>query len=132
MRLWLSGELQNDIALSYTDCARHLRRILRPIVSAAHYGKSVYEWAFIGIVQQRDTALVREGWQFFKPRGLAEFRLRINHKAFKEADELDRSRLIYVALLRSATIAPLLQMDSFDAELFAHDLIDVGVTHGLI
>lgn len=132
MRLWLSGELQHDVALSYTDTARHLRRILRPVVSAADYGKSVIEWAFIGILQQRETRLTAEGWQFFKPRGLAQFRLRIDYTAFKESDDLDRSRLIFCSLLRSATLAPSLHMEHFNADGFAHDLIEVGVTHGLL
>ena len=132
MRLWLSGELQNDVAFSYTNCLRHLRRILRPMVLATDYGKSVCEFAFIGIVQQRDIPLFRESWQYFKPRGLAQFRMRIDHPAFKEADELDRSRLIYTAMLRAAAVAPSLHIEAFDAERFAGDLISVGVTHGLI
>jgi hypothetical protein len=132
MRLWLSGELQHDVALSYTDTARHLRRILRPVVSGANYGKSVVEWAFIGILQQRDTRLTKEGWQFFKPRGLAEFRLRIDYNAFRDSDDLDRSRLIFCSLLRSASLAPNLNIEHFNAEQFASDLIEVGVTHGLL
>ena len=132
MRLWLSGELQHDVALGYTDAARHLRRILRPVVSAADYGKSVIEWAFIGILQQRDTRATTEDWQFFKPRGLAQFRLRLDYDAFKQSDELDRSRLLFCALLRSASLSPRLHMENFNAEKFAADLIDIGVTHGLL
>src|SRR5947209_10178153 len=98
MRLWLSVELQNDVALSYTACVRHLRRILKPLITAADYGKSVVEWAFIGVLQQRETAAAKEDFQFFKPRGLVQFRLRIDYQAFKESDELDRSRLIFTAL----------------------------------
>jgi hypothetical protein len=132
MRLWISGELQNDVALSYTDSVRHLRRILKPLITAADYGKSVFEWAFIGILQQRETAAAKEDFQFFKPRGLVQFRLRIDYQAFKESDELDRSRLIFVALLRSVAYASQMKIENFNAEQFAADLIEIGVGHGLI
>ena len=132
MRLWLSGEIQNDVALSYSEAVRHLRRILKPLITATDYGRSVIEWAFIGIIQQRESMHSKDDWQFFKPRGLVQLRLRLDYATFKESDELDRSRLIFVALLNSVSYASRMKLENFNAEKFAADLIEIGVGHGLI
>src|SRR4051812_30713401 len=105
MRLWLSGELQGNVAEPYIDVARRLRSVVKPRLAPVDYGDGVSEWALVGIVTPRQPAWLREAWQYIKPRGLAEFRLKIDYRAFLEADDVERHRLLYSALLRSCSLA---------------------------
>src|SRR5258707_15165040 len=105
MRLWLSGELQGNVAEPYIEVARRLRDVVKPQLLTADYGASVGEWALVGTVPPRRSNALREEWQFFAPRGLAEFRLKIDYRSFLEADDTERQRLLYSALLRSCSLA---------------------------
>src|SRR2546423_5919920 len=104
MRLWLSGELQGNVAEPYIDVARRLRNVVKPQLLTAEYGQ-VGDWALVGIVTPRHSSFLREACQFFEQRGLAEFRLKIDYRSFLEANDVERHRLLYSALLRSCSLA---------------------------
>lgn len=132
MRLWLSGELQGNVAEPYIDVARRLRNVVKPRLASSDYGNAVGEWALVGIVTPRQSAWLREAWQFFKPRGLAEFRLKIDYREFLEADDAERHRLLYSALLRSCALAESLKIDNFYPAQFHQDLLSIGTEFNLI
>ena len=132
MRLWLSGELQGNVAEPYIDVARRLRNVVKPKLITADYGQSVGEWALVAIVTPRQSNWLREAWQFIPPRGLAEFRLKIDYRKFLEADDGERHRLLYSALLRSCSIAESLQITGFHPQQFHHDLLRIGTEHDFV
>src|SRR5438046_2136676 len=87
MLIWLSGELQGEVAKGYTDAMRHLRTALKSRMTTADYGEAVHGWAVIGIVKKLESPLYREGWQFNRRRGMAEFRLKLDYDEFTAADD---------------------------------------------
>jgi hypothetical protein len=132
MRLWLSGELQGNVAEPYIDVARRLRNVVKPQLLSADYGQAVGEWALVAIVTSRQNNWLREAWQFIPPRGLAEFRLKVDYRAFLEASDAERHRLLYSALLRSCSLAESLKIPSFHPEQFHQDLLRIGTENDLV
>jgi hypothetical protein len=113
MKLWMSGEIQADVA----DAYREARKIVEVEVNRVLGEISVEEakeWAFIAIILDEESSTYGEIVKKKKSsRGTElEFRLKIPHAKFLAASPGERISLIYKALSRSVSLMEQLGVSS--------------------
>jgi hypothetical protein len=129
MRFWFSGEIEADVA----DACRidiEIEKTLNAILSDVDYGTGVTKWAFLSIILAASHSAFPE-IQRYDPTGkMVEFRLWIDHQAFKDADAQVRKRMIYTRLLSSLELAVALNIPEFDLGRLKQDMIRIGQEKG--
>ena len=132
MQIWMSGEIEADVEEGCRLCQNEIQATVNAIVSHKFYG-DLKEWALIPIILssrfQRATGF-DEIKKFHRDEGEVEFRLKIDHTAFRAADDLGKRRLMFSMILRSTELFDDLGMSKFDIEAFRRDLMAVGAQHG--
>ena len=99
-RLWMSGEVQGDIGDAHRDARNEIESALATVLAAADYG-ALKEWAFLAIIIDDNFWAYDEIKKYRKKAQEFEFRLEIDHAAFKAADAIGHRKLIMGSLLRS-------------------------------
>ncbi len=123
MRVWTSGEVMSDIAEPYRFARKDVEQALNASVASEDYGAGVTEWALIYIIMDEDDPAYPEVRRYKKRTGVVEFRLKVDHQAFKEGDALTQRKLLAAAILRSLDLSGELKISDFDAERFKRDLV---------
>jgi hypothetical protein len=100
MKLWIGAEMDEEVS----DAYRQARRLVEPAVNAklsdVKLGSPYEKWAFIGIVMS-DEGFYKEVAKKDARRKVLEFRLKIDHDAFRRGTDKARAALMLKALERS-------------------------------
>lgn len=122
MQVWTSAEAMIDIEAPLRFASNELERALNAAVGCEDYGAGVSKWALIYIVMDEDDPAYPEVRRYKKRTGVVEFRLKVDHQAFKEAEARTQRKLLAAAVLRSLDLSRELQIATFDAERFKSDV----------
>jgi hypothetical protein len=101
--LWMSGEIQLDIADEYRTARQDVEAAVNAVLGSFNYGDGLHEWVLIGIIPEEDIPGFGEINKYRKKERSFESRLKISHAEFKAADSVGQRKLIVEALLRSIT-----------------------------
>jgi hypothetical protein len=124
MQVWTAGEVMIDIAHSYRSARKDVERALNAAVGAEGYGAGVTKWALIYIIMDEDDPNYPEIRRYEKRTGVVEFRLKVDHQAFKDGDRLTQRKLLAAAVLRSLELSVKLRIADFDTERFKSDVVE--------
>jgi len=112
MKLWMSGEIQADVA----DANRETRRIVQTEINRLLEGvviaDNIDQWAFIAIIRAAAHPDFDEVVQRTNRGKVLEFRLKIPHGAFLSATPNHRISLVLEALSRSVTLMSQLKVSA--------------------
>jgi hypothetical protein len=124
MRIWTSTESMIDIDEPLRSARRDVERVLSASVASVDYGAGVFDkWSLIYIIMEEDDPNYPEIQRYKKHCGVVEFRLKVDHQAFKEGDPETQRKLLVAAFLRSIELARELNITNFDLERFRSDVV---------
>jgi hypothetical protein len=129
VRIWTSGELQHDVGEPFRFARKDVERELSNSVLSEDYGAGVIKWALIYILLPANDSFLPEIQRYKKRKREVEFRLKVDHQAFKESDAFTQRRLLAAAFLRSIDLSGELGIADFDAERFKLDVVQVLKTN---
>jgi hypothetical protein len=104
MKLWMSGEIQADVADAYRVARKSIEEAVNQRLQAVKLSTPFQKWAFIAIIRAEDHPDYGEVKQKDTKRGVIEFRLKVEHQAFLNADAGHQKQLIIEALKRSVSM----------------------------
>jgi len=132
MVLWMSSEADKDVGRSYRSARNKIEKAVNKWLETANYGTTVKEWVLIGIVTAEEYPGFGEVNRFTKKSGVAEFRLRIDHAAFKKAanDMNARCKLICKSLIRSLDLLAKKKIPDFDHKSLMADFREFAKKKG--
>ncbi len=111
MKLWMSGEIQADIAEPYRETRQTIEAEINRLLEGFTLPEAFEEWVFIAIIRQSDHPDYPELAK--KSRGaVLEFRLQISHDAFLRGTKSQRISLILAGLTRSVAFMETLGVSS--------------------
>ena len=96
----MSAEVQRDVSPQYSMALNEIEPAINGVVGMHEYG-SLKLWAVIAIIRAEDHEGYNEVKKYRKKSQEFEFRLKIEHAAFKAADCLGKRKLIMASILRS-------------------------------
>jgi Immunity protein 44 len=123
MRVWTSSESMVDVHERLRSASREVERELNAAVGSESYGTGVIEWALIYIIMDQVDPNFPEVRRYKKRKQEVEFRLKVDHQAFKEAGALAQRKLLSETILRSIDLSRELKISDFDAERFKKDVV---------
>ena len=132
MQVWTSSEALFDVDDSLNSARKDVERELNLSVSSGDYGAGVSKWALIYILLPENDPNYPEVRRYRKRTGVVEFRLKVQHQAFKEADEMAQRSLLALAFLRSIDLSAHLKICDFDTERFRKDVVVVLKKNGWV
>jgi hypothetical protein len=103
-KLWISGEIQDDVADSFRDARIAVEKKVNPLIEGISLGAKATEWAFIAIIRKEDHPYYDEVVKKSSRGKALEFRLKISHDQFASANPREQIRLMLRALSRSVTM----------------------------
>lgn len=124
MKLWMSGEIQHDIAEGYRQARLVVQSKVNERLQRITLNTNVDQWAFIGIILPDDHPDYQEVKKFDKRHRTIEFRLKIDHAQFLSGSHAERIVLIIQALRRSVDLMNALGVDSDDIDKLKTILMD--------
>jgi hypothetical protein len=110
-----------DVGEEFRDARMEVEAFLNLRLSGNDYGAGLEELAFIGMILSADGPPYKEIRKYSKREKSAEFRLRIDHAAFKSADKKTQCSLIAEAVARAIALLPTLGIKELDQELLEKD-----------
>jgi hypothetical protein len=125
MKVWTSSEAMHDVAEPLRLASNEVEKALNEFVSPINYGAGVSDWTLIYILLPENDPNYGEIRRFHKRRGVVEFRLKVNHHAFKDADPLGQRRLLAAAIVRSIDLSHSMKLGEFDLARFRQDIAQV-------
>ncbi|SRR5258708_37815372 len=126
MKFWFSGEVQADVADAYRAVRKDVEAALNEALGDRTYGPQLTEWDLIAIIRRSDHPDFGEMTNYDRSDKSLEFRLKIDHGRFKEADELKRRRMLMECVLRSAREAVRVAPAGTSLEQIERDLLEVA------
>ncbi len=131
MKLFVSGETQGDIYDEFRVARNEIEDALAVFLQKRDYGSGLKGWYEIPMITPwRDDKNYPEVKKYSKRNKEVEFRLRINHRAFKRADALGKRKLICKSLLRSIKLMSKMNIPDFDHARFSSDVTAFFEKHG--
>lgn len=130
VNIWISGEVEEDVAEPYRIAAVTVRNVVNERISTKNYGDSILDWDLIGIVFAIETPGFPEIRRYKKQKKSVEFRLIIDHGRFRSESQQGQNELVLDALIRSVRIAKLMTIPSFDLDALETDILNIGRGYG--
>ena len=127
MKIWMSGEIQSDIAAGHRNARKEVEGAFNAFFAERDFGAGLIELAFITIIRNLDSADYGEIRQYSRRRRTAEFRLKISHEVFLKADDRGQVRLLAASVLRAVSLLRELKIKDFDYVAFE---IEVSLLSG--
>lgn len=124
MKLWMSGEIQHDVAEGYRQARLVVQSKVNERLQRIRLNTNLDQWAFIGIIRPDDHPDYQEVKKFDKRHRTIEFRLKIDHAQFLSGSHAERIVLIIQALRRSVDLMNALGVDSDDIDKLKSILMD--------
>jgi hypothetical protein len=100
-KFWWSGEIQADVADTYTEAMKAVDVELNRLLDGVSLGGRVEQWAFIAIIRKEDSPDYGEIAKKSSKGKVLEFRLMIPHAEFLASRPRQKISLIFKALSRS-------------------------------
>jgi hypothetical protein len=100
-KFWWSGEIQADVADTYTEAMKAVDVELNRLLDGVSLGWKVEQWAFIAIIRDEDSPDYGEIVKKSSRGKVLEFRLMIPHAEFLASRPRQKISLIFKALSRS-------------------------------
>lgn len=125
MKLWMSGEVDLDVSDSYREARNAVEARINEKLSRITIEPSFDKWAFIGIIRKEDHPDYVEISKKDVRKRVLEFRLKINHDEFKNADPGKEQMMIMDALDRSLDLMTELSVPTSDRDALRSILTDV-------
>ena len=122
MELWMSGEIQHDVAEAYRKARNLIEDTVNESIKDNDYGEGLRRWSYIAIIRAEDSEDYGEVKKYWKKRKEAEFRLKIDHAAFLSADMAHHIRLISQSLLSCIRMMPEIGVTNFNFDRFNEDV----------
>jgi hypothetical protein len=104
MKLWMSGEIQADIADAYRQARKTVETEVNRLLAEVSLAEKAKEWAFIAIIREEDSPDYGEVVKKSAKGKEFEFRLKIPHAEFLPASPTERIGLIFKTLARSVDL----------------------------
>ena len=104
MKLWMSGEIQADVADAYRQARKTVETEVNRLLAEVSLAEKAKEWAFIAIIRGEDSPDYDEVVRKSARGKEFEFRLKIPHAEFLAASPAERVSLILKALARSVDL----------------------------
>jgi hypothetical protein len=130
MQLWMSGELQNDVADQYREARKLVEGKLNERFRQTDYGNGLREWTFIAMIFGADGPNYKEVKRYDRRSKSCEFRLRINHAKFRGGDVEERAGLLCEALLECLNKLEEMRIDELKTEQIRADCVEVARSNG--
>lgn len=125
MQIWTSSEALFDVDKPLNSARKDVEQALNASVGIEDYGGGISKWALIYILLPDNDPNYPEVRRYKKSSGIIEFRLKVDHKAFKQGGALVQRKLLAAAVLRSVDLSVDMTIQKFDAERFKADVIRV-------
>lgn len=107
MKLWMSGEVDADVADAYQSARRKIVASVNDRLQRVDFAAGCKELAVIAIICHDCDPEYKEIVKYHRGRGVAEFRLKIDYQSFLDSNEDDRTKLVLDMLLRALDLMPL-------------------------
>lgn len=104
MKLWMSGEIQADVADAYRNARKAVETEVNRLLAEVPLSERHEEWAVIAIIREEDSPEYGEVVKKSPTGEEFEFRLRIPHAEFLAATPAKRVGLIFKAVGRSVDL----------------------------
>jgi stress-induced morphogen len=117
MELWMSGEIQADVAEAYRSVRKLIESEINQELKLVSPVGRFHTWAFIAIIRSEEHPDYSEVSKKDVRRRLLEFRLRINHNTFRNATAVGQRRLVYHALGRCIPMMAQLGMSADETKV---------------
>ncbi len=130
MNLWMSGELESDVADVHREARKIVQSELNERFEQANYGGGLKEWAFISMILGPNSPPYKEVKRYNRNEQSCEFRLRIDHDAFAAADRSERAGLLCQALLKCLDYLASMKVNNLDIDQIRRDCLEVARLNG--
>lgn len=125
MKLWMSAEMQLDVSDPYRGARKEIETRINSVIAEKPYGKDVERWSFIAIIREQDSPDYPELSRFTKHSRTAEFRLKLNHREFKQAGPIEQKRMIVASLIRSINMMPEIGANQIESKKLLEDVTKI-------
>jgi hypothetical protein len=102
VKVWIGAELEADVADSFREARSKVEKTINATLEGKQYDIALNSWDCIAII--RDDKNFPEITKYSPKKREMDFRLKIDYKAFKEGNQLDREKLIFGMLRNSLSI----------------------------
>lgn len=127
MKLWMSGEIQDDISETYGKVSNRIEDVLNPVLQSHNYGDGLLEWDVIAIILDEPASKhYKEIKKYDRRKRSSEFRLAINHSSFKSADAKQQFGLVIDMLLRSLSILEDQKVPNLNISALRSDVMNIA------
>ena len=117
-----------DVADVWRPARKAVETAINEVIERKDYFLPVDAWHCIGVV--RDDEVFDERIRFLKKKRDMDFRLRIQHSAFKAATQHEREKMIFEMLLRSLEILRSKAGEAAGFDILVADLRGVASSKG--
>jgi len=121
----MSGEVDVDVYDSYRLARKVVEETVNDKIRSVKLSAPINQWAFIAIIRERDDPNYDEIFKRHRKDQSLEFRLKIDHKSFKERTSKERELMIVEALRRSVEHMAKLSVSNEDRVILQGVLDDV-------
>lgn len=111
----------SDVGDDFREARKEVESLLNIRLSENDYGEGLEKLAFIGMILSPEGPSYKEVKKYSKRDKTAEFRLRIDHAAFRNADKHEQRRLTVEAIARAIALLPTLGIRGFDDKKLEKD-----------
>jgi len=130
MTLWMSGEIQLDIAEEHRSARKDIEAAVNDVLGSSDYGEGLDKWYLIAIILEENLPDFDEVNKYRKKERSFESRLKISHAEFKAADAVGQRKLIVGTLLRSIAEMRRLAIRGIDYAKLESDLRELAAAKG--
>lgn len=125
IKFFLFGEIDADIGDEYMKLRYEIESKIKNLIKDNNYGDGISELIIIPTVFSSATYGVlnyKERKRYSPKTRIAEFRLRIDHQKFKDADEDGKSKLILQNIIDSIRILKTKVKKGFEGDKLEEDI----------
>jgi hypothetical protein len=119
MKLWISGEIQSDIADNYRLVRTRIENEVNAELESLTRSWEIEKWAFIAIIRSAEHPDYEEIARRSSRGKVLEFRLKIGYQTFKNSGPKAQELLIYEALRRTISLMDKLQLSPDRREILS-------------
>jgi hypothetical protein len=129
--LFITAELCEDVSAAFLDARTDVQDVLEAALADQSYGPTVGCWYLIAIIMPGDLSATFPQTQKYRRRQKdIEFRLALDHKAFRKATPTERRRLLCELLLQSVAAAEEMTIRGLDSARLRQDIIATAMERG--
>jgi hypothetical protein len=130
MKVWISGEVDSDIGLSFPHALTRVEGLLNEAIASETYDIPLDSWDCIAIIRADDV--FPEVTKYSRKRRDMDFRLRVDHAKFLAASPLECEALLFDMLRRSLTILGEKGLAGPELDKLSADATRVATRHGWV